>query len=69
VPAYLRELYRKTFEEYTLANKKLPREVLKSITALENLQGWWILFLPIIQLKTEEKQEILELVSLPHRLR
>ncbi len=67
VPAFLREL-RKTFDQYTLSNKKLPREVLKSITALEDPSRMVDLISSHIQLKTEEKQSILELVSLPQRI-
>jgi ATP-dependent Lon protease len=67
LPAYLREL-RKTFDQYTLTNKKLPREVLKSITALEEPSRMVDLISSHIQLKTEEKQSILELVSLPQRI-
>jgi len=67
VPAYLREL-RKTFDQYTLNNKKLPREVLKSITSLDDPSRMVDLISSHIQLKTEEKQSILELVSLPQRI-
>jgi ATP-dependent Lon protease len=67
VPAYLREL-RKAFDLYTQANKKLPREVLKSITALEDPARMVDLITSHIQLRTEEKQSILELVSLPQRI-
>lgn len=67
VPAYLREL-RKAFDEYALSNKKLPREVLKSITSLEDPSRMVDLITSHIQLPTEEKQEILELISLPRRI-
>jgi ATP-dependent Lon protease len=67
VPAYLREL-RKAFDQYTMVNKKLPREVLKSIIALEEPSKMVDLICSHIQLKTEEKQSILELVSLPLRV-
>lgn len=67
LPAYLREL-RKAFDQYTLTNKKLPREVLKSITSLEEPSRMVDLITSHIQLKTEEKQSILELVSLPQRI-
>ncbi len=67
VPAFLREL-RKAFDQYTLTNKKLPREVLKSITALEEPSRMVDLISSHIQLRTEEKQSILELVSLPQRI-
>jgi ATP-dependent Lon protease len=67
VPAYLREL-RKTFDQYTQIYKKLPREVLNSIAALEDPSRMVDLISSHIQLKTEEKQSILELVSLPQRI-
>jgi len=67
VPAYIREL-RKTFDQYTLSNKKLPREVLKSITSLDDSSRMVDLVTSHIQLKTEEKQSILEMVSLPSRI-
>ena len=67
VAAYIREL-RKTFEQYATNNKKLPREVLKSITSLEDPSKMVDLISSHIQLKTEEKQTILELVSLPQRI-
>ena len=60
----LREL-RKAFDLYTQTNKKLPREVLKSITSLEDPARMVDLITSHIQLRTEEKQSILELVSLP----
>ncbi len=67
LPAYLREL-RKAFDQYSLVNKKLPREILKSITALEEPSRMVDLISSHIQLKTEEKQSILELISLPQRI-
>ncbi len=67
VQAYLREL-RKTFDQYTLSNKKLPREVLKSIISLDDPSRMVDLITSHIQLKTEEKQSILELISLPQRI-
>ena len=67
VQAYIREL-RKTFDQYTVNNKKLPREVLKSITSMEDPSRMVDLITSHIQLKTEEKQSILEMVSLPLRI-
>ncbi len=67
VPAYLREM-RKAFDLYAQANKKLPREVLKSITSLEDPARMVDLITSHIQLRAEEKQSILELVSLPQRI-
>ena len=67
VPAYLREM-RKAFDLYSQTNKKLPREVHKSITSLEDPARMVDLITSHIQLPTEEKQSILELVSLPQRI-
>ena len=67
VPAYLREM-RKAFDLYSQANKKLPREVHKSITSLEEPAKMVDLITSHIQLRTEEKQEILEIISLPQRI-
>ncbi|QQG66185.1 endopeptidase La [Desulfobulbus oligotrophicus] len=67
VPAYLREL-RKAFDQYAVSNKKLPREVLKSITSLDDPSRMVDLITSHIQLHTEEKQRILEQLSLPERI-
>ena len=67
VAAYVRELA-KTFEQFAVSNKKLPREVLKSITSLEDPSRMVDLIASHIPLRTEEKQEILEIVSLPQRI-
>ena len=67
VPAYVRELG-KTFEQFAVSNKKLPREVLRSITSLEDPSRMVDLIASHIPLRTEEKQEILEIVSLPQRI-
>lgn len=67
MPAYISEL-RKTFDQYSLNNKKLPREVLKSITSLDDPSRMVDLMTSHIALKTDEKQSILEMVSLPQRI-
>jgi ATP-dependent Lon protease len=67
VPAYVRELG-KTFEQFAVSNKKLPREVLKSITSVEDPSRMVDLVASHIPLRTEEKQDILEIVSLPQRI-
>jgi ATP-dependent Lon protease len=67
MPAYISEL-RKTFDQYSLNNKKLPREVLKSITSLDDPSRMVDLMTSHIALKTEEKQSVLEMVSLPQRI-
>ena len=65
--AYTREL-RRTFDKYTKANKKIPPEVLKTVTTIENPSRLVDLICAHIPLKTEEKQEILEIIVLPERI-
>ncbi len=67
VPAYVRELKR-AFEQYARINKKLPKEVLKSVTAVEDPSRLVDLICSHLQLKTAEKQEILELTSVIARI-
>ena len=65
--AYIREL-RHTFDQYTKANKKIPAEVLKSVTSLEDPSRLVDLICSHVPLKTEEKQKILEITVLPERI-
>ncbi len=67
VPAYVRELKR-AFEQYACINKKLPKEVLKSVTAVEDPSRLVDLICSHLQLKTAEKQEILEVTSVIARI-
>ena len=67
VAAYVRELA-KTFEQFAVSNKKLPREVLKSITSLEDPTRMVDLMASHIPLPTKEKQKMQEFVSLPQRI-
>ncbi len=67
ISAYLREM-RKAFELYAQTNKKLPQEIIKSITSLEDPARMVDLMASHIQIRTEEKQSILEMVSLPQRI-
>ncbi len=67
VPAYVRELKR-AFEQYARMNKKLPKEVLKSVNAVEDPSRLVDLICSHLQLKTAEKQEILELTSVIARI-
>jgi ATP-dependent Lon protease len=66
--AYAREL-RQTFDQYCKANKKIPAEVIKSVTSIENPSRLVDLICSHIPLKTEEKQELLEILVLPERIR
>ena len=65
--AYVRELKR-AFDQYAQMNKKLPKEVLKSVTAIEDPSRLVDLICSHLQLKTNEKQEILELTSVIGRI-
>ncbi len=65
--AYVREL-KKAFDVYAQGNKKLPREVLNSVTSIENPSQLVDLVASHIQLKTEEKQKILEKISVLERI-
>jgi len=67
VPAYVRELKR-AFDQYSQINKKLPKEVLKSVTAVEDPSRLVDLVCSHLQLKTDEKQEILEVCSVIARI-
>ena len=67
VAAYVRELKR-AFDQYAHMNKKLPKEVLKSVTAVEDPSRLVDLICSHLQLKTAEKQEILELTSVVARI-
>ncbi|MDO5673964.1 MAG: endopeptidase La [bacterium] len=68
LPAFVREL-RKVFDGYCQANRKIPREVLQSIMEQENpirLVDTICAHLPVI---SREKQELLETLSVPERMR
>ncbi len=68
LPVFVREL-RKVFDAYCQANRKVPREVLQSIMEQENpirLADTICAHLPIV---SREKQELLETLSVPKRMR
>lgn len=67
VEAFAREL-KKVFEEYSQINKRIPKEVLNSIAGLENPSRLADTISSHIPLKTREKQDILETISLPERI-
>jgi len=67
VAAYVRELKR-TFELFAQGNKKLPREVLNTVTSIEEPSRLVDLVASHIQLKTEEKQLILQEESVTARI-
>ncbi len=67
MPAYIREL-RTAFDQFSQMSKKLPKEVLSSVTAIENPSRLVDMIASHVPLKTEEKQELLEIVSVPDRI-
>lgn len=67
VVAYEREL-RKFFEKYALGNKKIAKEVLVSINAIENPLKLLNVICSHIPLKSEEKQQVLEIEPLADRI-
>jgi ATP-dependent Lon protease len=65
--AYGRELLR-VFEEFSQVNKKIPKEVLVSLAGIDNVSRLADTVASHLILKTSQKQEILETVSLPDRI-
>ena len=65
--AFNRKL-KQVFEEYSEINKKIPKEVLASIEGIENSSRLADTISSHLPLKTQEKQNILETVSLPDRI-
>ncbi len=64
--AYMRELLH-IFEAFSQANKKLPPETIKTISAIENPSRLVDLISSHLMLPTEEKQQMLETLSLTER--
>ena len=67
VLAYDREL-RKIFDEFCETTKKLPKEVVKSVTNIESSSKLVDVICAHLPLKTEEKQEVLEYESVIQRI-
>ncbi|WP_458778452.1 endopeptidase La [Desulforhopalus sp. 52FAK] len=67
VVAYEREL-RKFFEKYALGNKKIAKEVLVSIKAIDNPLKLLNVICSHLPLKSDEKQTILEVEPLANRI-
>lgn len=65
--AYDREL-RKLFAEYGRVNKKIAKEVLKSVEKISNTARIVDMLTPHLPMKTGEKQKILELDYVPDRI-
>ncbi|UCD65642.1 MAG: endopeptidase La [Deltaproteobacteria bacterium] len=68
VIAYMREI-RAAFEEYIKSNKKIPKEVLKSLGAITDPSRFVDVSVSHLPLQTGEKQEILEVFSVLDRFR
>jgi ATP-dependent Lon protease len=67
IEAYGRELKR-VFEEFSLTNRKIPKEVLTSIAVMENTSRLVDNISSHLPLNSQQKQEILETISLPDRI-
>ncbi len=67
VGAYVREL-KKAFSQFAEGNKKLPREVLNSVISIDDASKLVDLISSHIQLKTDEKQSLLNEISVTERI-
>ncbi|WP_417909331.1 endopeptidase La [Candidatus Electronema sp. PJ] len=68
LPAFSREL-RRIFDQYAkVSRKKIPGEIIKAVGVMENPARLADLICAHIQLRVEEKQALLEIISLPERL-
>ena len=65
--AFEREL-RKYFEQYATGNKKIAKEIVNSVKAMDNPLKMLNVICAHLPLKSEEKQEILELEPLTERI-
>ncbi len=68
VIAYMREI-RAAFEEYIKTNKKIPKEVLKSLGTITDPSRFVDVAFSHLPLQTQEKQEILEVFSVLQRMK
>ncbi len=68
VIAYMREI-RAAFESYIKTNKKIPKEVLKSLGTITDPSRFVDVSVPHLPLLTKEKQELLEIFSVLERLK
>jgi ATP-dependent Lon protease len=68
VIAYMREI-RAAFEEYIKTNKKIPKEVLKSLGSITDPSRFVDVSVSHLPLQTQEKQEILEVFSVKERFK
>ena len=65
--AYMREVLA-AFEEYIKANKKVPKEVLKSLGSITDPSRFVDIAVSHLTLQTQEKQRILEIFSVQERM-
>ncbi len=65
--AFARQI-RSSLEEYTKKNKKLPKEILKTLSAISDPSRFVDVTVSHLPLNTSEKQEVLETVSVAERL-
>jgi len=65
--AYMREI-RASFEDYIKSNKKIPKEVLKSLASITDPSRFVDVAVSHLTLQTHEKQEILEIFSVNERM-
>jgi len=65
--AYIREI-RAAFEEYIKTNKKVPKEVLKSLGSITDPSRFVDVAISHLPLQTEDKQELLEVFSVSDRM-
>ncbi len=65
--AYIRQL-KTSFDEYSAINKKIPKEVIKSLESIENPSRFADVAASHLPLQSGEKQDILEITSVLGRL-
>ncbi|MBU0481631.1 MAG: endopeptidase La [Proteobacteria bacterium] len=65
--AYMREA-QSIFREYAKIKKKIPQEVITSVSKIESLSKFADVLASHLPLRTEEKQMVLEAVELPKRI-
>jgi ATP-dependent Lon protease len=69
LPLFSREL-RRMFDQYAkVSRKKMPAEIVKAVAVMENPARLADLICAHVQLHADEKQSLLETISLPERLR
>lgn len=67
VEAYVRQI-KNSFEDYSSVNKKIPKEVVKSLEMIDDASRFADVAASHLPLQSEEKQDILEITSVLSRL-